>query len=534
MDLEVKKESLRKHIIDKGIILGEYAPKKKSRIMYDSREALLGGNYLSLAAELIWDKIKKYDPTYLVGSGVAAQNIMLAVKVVAELNGNTLNVLLNRGERKTTNRQRLVEGPRPSLLDRAVYIDDIMNTGSTWAKTQAALKEEGIKIPIIAVCVLVDFWTYRGTRRLEILGVPVERLFYRHDFGDTRQDPKGIALTDSIAWRNLAHNQWIDYLKAPPYIFKDKVYYANDRHEVYCHDLETGDIIWEYRGPKPWQEKGTCSVLQIVNGVLYFTSYDGSLTAVYADTGQIKWKKHLDMFMHGTPWIDEQRQQIYLGTEGGIQNRRGDIVCLDLETARTKWVFPTQHVIPCSPSLVGNNVVCGSNDGYLYSINADTGKFVFSLKTGEVKGRVNYIDDIILACSEDGKLHGISQDGAILWTRSCGTTSRHQFLPVYRDAGLVILGNTDGMIVAYDKHGTQVWLRNLRDDVCWNITLKGNELMVLTGKAGHLYQLDPLNGNKLKYQKLSYITRAPCDFNSEYIAINSSARGLYIYRRKHD
>ncbi len=534
MDLNLKRENLRKHIINKGIILGEYAPKKNSRIMYDSREALLGGNYLSVAAELIWDKIKKYEPTYLIGSGVAAHNLMLSVKVIAELEGHNLSVLLNRGERKTTNRQRLIEGPRPSKTDRAVYIDDIMNTGATWAKTQSALKEEGIALSIVAICVLLDFWNYKGTRRMEVLGFPIERIFYRHDFGDTRQDPKNAELIETLAWRSLAHNQWIEWYKAPPYIFEDKVYYANDRHEVYCHDLETGEIIWEYRGPKPWQEKGTCSVLRIVNGILYFTSYDGSLTAVYADTGEVKWKKHLDMFMHGTPWIDEQRQQIYAGTEGGIQNRRGDIVCLDLETGRTKWVFPTMHVVPCSPRLIGDNVICGSNDGYLYSINADTGQFVFSVKTGEVKGRVNYIDDVIIACAEDGKLHGISQDGAILWTRNCGTGSHHQFLPVHRSSKLVIIGNSDGMIAAYDKDGTQVWIRNLRDNIAWNITLKEDELIVLTSVAGHLYQLDPATGNKLKYQKLSYITRAPCDFNSEYIAINSSAKGLYIYRRKHD
>lgn len=535
MDLELKKELLTKHIIDQGMILGEHSPNRFARIMYDTREALLAsGLYLTYAAELMWQKIQKYQPTYLVGSGMAAFNLMIAIKNIAEINGHNLNVLINRGQRKTTNRMRLIEGPRPSRQERAIYIDDIMNTGDTWSSTQTALLEEGIVIPIIGICVLIDFWNFKGTRRFEVLGMPVERVFYRHDFGDTRQDPKNRPLIEGVVWRNLAHNQWVDYIKAPPCIFNNMVYYANDRHEVYCHDLNSGEILWHYTGNNPAQLKGTGCVPQVVNGILYITSYDGSLTALHADTGKVKWKKHLDMFMHGTPWIDEARQQIYAGTEGGLSNQRGDIVCLDLETARTKWVFPTHHVVPCSPMLVGNNVICGSNDGHLYSINAETGKMVFSIDIGEVKGRVNVIDNIIVACSEDGKIRGISQEGSILWVKNCGRNSHHQFLPVHKPSGLVIVGNSHGIIVAFDKNGKKIWLRNLRDDIAWNITLKNDELIVITKNGGHLYQLDPVTGNKLKYQKLNYIVKAPCDFNSDYIAVNSTLKGLYLYRRKND
>lgn len=502
--------------------------------MYDTREALLEGRYLHIAAGLMWEHIKKYQPTYLIGSGVGAHNLMIAIKILAELENYDLNILYVREQRKTTNRQRLIEGPRSSSNDTAVYIDDLINTGETWKKTNSALNEEKINLSITAICVLIDFWNFKGSRRLEIQGIPVERVFYRHDLGDTRQDPKNTPVIKNLVWANLSHNQWFKWNKSPPLICDNKVYYVNDRHEIYCHDLYTGEIVWKYTGPKPYQEKGICNVPYIINNSMYFTSYDGTITALDSITGSVKWKKYLDMYIHSTPWIDHKNNQIYVGTEGGISNKRGDIVCLDLNLGNTKWRYPTEHVVPCSPRLIDNQVICGSNDGFLYSINCETGDLNFKIFTDEVKGRINYLDDIIVACCEKGKIYGISKQGSILWIRNCGTNSNHQFLPVHRELGLVYVGNSDGMIVAYNKSGEQIWITHVRENVGWNLTLKNNELIVVTNNRGHLYVLDPETGKKLKYQKLNHSVRGPCDFDSEYIAINFLERGLCLYRRNHD
>lgn len=530
----LKLNCLKKYLINKAIILGEHSPNNKKRIMYDTREALQQGGYLHIAAKLMWEKIKKYKPTYLIGSGIAAHNLMIAIQVLTELEGYNLNVLHARRQRKTNNRQRLIEGPRPNQNDIAIYIDDLINSGETWKRTKKALVDENIDLPIKAICVLIDFWNYKGSRRLEIQGIPIERVFYRHDFGDTKQDPKDSPLIKELAWRSLAHNQWMTWYKAPPLIYQDKVFYANDRHEVYCHELSTGKIIWKYCGPKPHQEKGTGGVLRVTDNILYFTSYDGTITAVNVENGKVKWKKYLDMFLHGSPWIDEKNNQIYIGTEGGISNKRGDIVCLNLETGNTKWRYPTNHVIPCSPRLIDNQVICGSNDGFLYSLNCVDGTLNFKIFTGEVKGRVNFINDVILATNENGKLYGISKTGNILWTRNCGSLSPHQFLPVHRSLGLVYVGNSDGMIAAYDSQGNQIWIRNVRENTLWNLILKNNELLLVTSKSGHLYKLDPSTGEKIQYQKLNYAVKCPCDFNDEYIVINSLLKGLYVYRRQYD
>lgn len=528
-------DEIRAHLLNRGIIFGEYAPGKRARMMVDTREALLDGGYLSSVGHYLWLKVKKYNPSVLVGTGYGAINVMLAIQVAAEQDGHKLQTLVNREQRKNRNRERLVEGPRPPTGSRAIYVDDLINTGTTIEKTKNALAEEGIDVNIVAVAVVFDFWKFNGSRRLEATGLPVERLFRRHDFGDTREDSGNPKVTKKVAWRHLAHNQWWnDWNKTAPTIAGNLVYFGNDRHQVYCHDLHTGEIIWFYQGHNPKQPKGLGATIEVVDGYAYITSYDGSVAKLDALTGEVVWKKHVDMFIHSVPYIDQARNQLYIGTEGGIQNARGDIVCMDLTTGTRKWAFPTNQVVPAAPNLVFDLVVCGSNDANVYALDPQTGICQWMLENvGEVKGRVNYIDDVIVISNQTGKLFGVSPRGEILWTRSCGMSTHHQYLPVHRILGLVYIINSEGMVLAVNKHGDVIWARKLRANGFWNITLRNNELMTLTVN-GHLDLIDPATGIKRASENIGTRVRCPCDFDQNYVAVHTVPKGFIVYRRNRD
>ena len=529
-------EKFKSHFVNHGIILGEYAPNKSVRIMIDPRQALLKGGFINFVGKTMWDKIKKYNPEVIYGCGFGSLNLLIAIQCAAEEDGVSIDTLISRKTRKNTNMHRLVEGPRPVGIPRAVYIDDNMRYGDTFRKTQKDLEEENIKLNTVAIGLLYDFWEYRGSRRYELLGMPVERVLTRHDIGDTRIDPKVMPITEKVNWRNLAHNQWHfkNWSKTAPLIFEDNVFFGNDCHEIFCHNIETGSIQWKYKGHKPLQDKGLSPKLVISNGYLYFSSYDGTVCKLDAITGKVIWKKYVDMFIHSTPYIDLDRNQLYVGTEGGLQNKRGDIVCLDLEDGTTKWITPTKHVVPASPELIHGMVICGSNDGKLYALDPVTGIPKWIIRDiGVIKGKANYIDDVIVVCPENGKIVGIDVKGKILWHRNCGKSTYHQYLNVHRELGLVYITNSDGMVAAYNKAGDQIWIRKLRGSGFWNLQLRGNELISIT-LTGHASLLDPATGNKIRSNFLGYDVNCPCDFNEEYIAINSTVRGFYLYRRKND
>ena len=149
---------------------------------------------------------------------------------------------------------------------------------------------------------------------------------------------------------------------------------------------------------------------------------------------------------------------------------------------------------------------------------------------GEIKGRANTIDDVIVVTTEDGKIYGISLTGDILWQKTCGTHSRHQFLQVHPIHKLVYVTNSDGMLVAFNKYGNKIWIRRLRADGVWNLTLKGDELISIT-KQGHIDVVDPENGHKIRSEKLGYEVGCPCDFTKNHIAVNSISNGFYFYER---
>ena len=138
----------------------------------------------------MWNKIKKYNPEVIYGTGIGAMNVLLATKIAAEIDGHKLNILFVRDRRKETNRLNIIEGSIPKKKVNAVVIEDLINSGETIRKCQRILDSEGVELNTVAIATIVDFWRFRGSRRFELMGIPVERLFFRHDLGDTRKDPK--------------------------------------------------------------------------------------------------------------------------------------------------------------------------------------------------------------------------------------------------------------------------------------------------------------------------------------------------------
>ena len=517
-------EQLRKHIVNHGIILGDTVAGKRYQFFLDIRQALQTSGYLKIAGQLMRNKIKSYQPEVIVGLGLGAANLLLATQIAAEDEGYKLSTLIGRDRRKQRNRRKIFEGPLVRQYARAIYIDDAFNTGSTYFKCMKLLEQENLRLEIRAACVLYDFWNHKGSRKLEILGLPFLRVYTRHDMGLTRIDPKDSPVESKLLWRNLAYNQWPQWLKAPPIIHEDKIIFVNDRHEVYCH-LLNGDLVWHWSGPNPNVAKGVSARPIVADNKVLISSYDGSIYCLDLDHGHCIWSRPVDMFLHSTPFVNGN--ELYLGTEGGLHLKRGDIICQDLNTGEVKWRFPTNDVIPGSPMLVENQVICGSNDGYLYSLT--DGKLNWALYVGLVKGRVNILGNIIVCSTEEGYIYGISKTGKFIWSRSCGTKTIHQFCPVH-DSGLVYIINQDHNCIAYNERGDQVWIRKLRGPGFYNLTLHKDELLAIT-ENGYAVVMCALTGEKKKQSWLRYKVTCPAAFNDDLIVVHSQTKGLFVYQR---
>src|SRR6266404_6597655 len=90
-----------------------------------------------------------------------------------------------------------------------------------------------------------------------------------------------------------------------------------------------------------------------------------------------------------------------------------------------KWKFKTERVIEAwfsSPTRTGDTVYFGSDDSYLYSLNALTGELNWKFKTGDVVYSSPAVaDGAVYVGSHDGHLYSIdAQTGKQRWSFKTG------------------------------------------------------------------------------------------------------------------
>jgi orotate phosphoribosyltransferase len=99
--------------------------------MIDCRELLLQGDYLEVACQLLWDKLKHYQPSSVGGLTLAANPLTIGLMHTARRDGNLIKGLLIRRSPKEDGLQRQVEGPQIEPGEAVVLVDDLVNSGDT-------------------------------------------------------------------------------------------------------------------------------------------------------------------------------------------------------------------------------------------------------------------------------------------------------------------------------------------------------------------------------------------------------------------
>lgn len=187
--------------------------------------------------------------------------------------------------------------------------------------------------------------------------------------------------------------------------------------------------------------------------------------------------------------------------------------------AQPVWTFKTGAAIWSPPSVDERAVYFGSNDGFIYSLNAGNGKLLWQFKTGGwVVGSPTLNGGHLYVVSDDGFLYKIEkQTGKLVWqfdTRG-GSVARIlydppasvDFEPLTSAATVVAdtvyVGSADTNLYAIDANsGRQKWHFATQDVV--RSTPAVAEGVVLFGSRDHnVYALDAKTGAlKWKYDTL--------------------------------
>ena len=168
----IKKEALFK----KRIVLSSG---KISNYYIDIRRISLTSKGLYLIANLIWDTIKKDNPTAIGGPTLGADPIVGGVCLLAHTKNKKIKGFIVRKKPKKHGRQNLIEGKTLTSKDRVVIIDDVTTTGSSLINAYSTLKE--YKIKVIKAISVVD--REEGAKEaFKKLKCPFTSIFSKQDF----------------------------------------------------------------------------------------------------------------------------------------------------------------------------------------------------------------------------------------------------------------------------------------------------------------------------------------------------------------
>src|SRR6266496_19768 len=175
-------------------------------------------------------------------------------------------------------------------------------------------------------------------------------------------------------------------------------------------DARTGSTLWRFRA-------GVVETPPLlVNGRVYFGSWDRRVYAVDARTGRLDWSFATGDRVKGG--VAFSRRTIFAGSYDGR------LYALDARSGRPRWVAGGGALggLYATPSVANGRVFVGSTNGRVYAFSSAAGRLLWSRATGSyvyspaaLAGGTAYVG------SYDHRLYALSQaTGRIRWTFDAG------------------------------------------------------------------------------------------------------------------
>ena len=150
------------------------------------------------------------------------------------------------------------------------------------------------------------------------------------------------------------------------------------------------------------------------DGTAYIGSGDSSVYAVNSD-GTLKWSYQTGDWVDTVPALNEDETVVYVGSWDN------SLYALDAQSGEVLWTFETGNFIVSSPSIgEDGSIYFGSNDNFFYALNPDGSLkweyFLEGSETAEIQGASAIGEDgNIYFGAKDGKLYSLHPSGTLNW-----------------------------------------------------------------------------------------------------------------------
>ena len=403
-----------------------------NRWLIDLRRLFMDAESLDAAGELFWQECAGRMPFQVGGMEAAAIPFLSAIIMKSLSRGTPVNGFILRKERKTYGTGSSIEG---TLTDAPIVIvDDILNSGTSMEKARVVLEQENKSITFAYV--LIDYESPQGKLWRQRHGVPVIAPFRLSEFGLSIEKPRPQPMaTFNNRWRFASPdpNFFHRVPKSFPATDGTRVYFGSDSGVFWCLDARDGSVVWNFT-VNAKGHKNLWSSPALHDGRVYFGSYDGNVYCLDAVTGREVWRFTEADWVGSSPALAPELGYLFIGLEFAVEGKRGSIAALKMENGEKVWEHMTKRYTHASPAYWPERqlVACGSNDNEMFLFDAPTGAMRWRFETrgeGGQKGSIRHApafdrkrNHLVTGCA-DGWIYIIDVDtGKEVWSVATDNT----------------------------------------------------------------------------------------------------------------
>jgi len=329
-----------------------------------------------------------------------------------------------------------------------------------------------------------------------------------------------------------------------------KVYQVNADGHLYAIDVNSGQLVWKYKGPSFIFLPGHAVV---ADGKVYATTgqarssdpYTGEYSrsefvCLDAYTGRLLWKLPIEAHaprestaiaygnLYLIPGYTKGRMDIYetldevwaIGTKPWPMWRHdpahtgtGQSGPMNLTL---RWNFTTGGAVISSPSVVDGKVYVGSNDKNIYCLDALSGRLLWNFTTGfRIKSSPAVVDGKVYIGPDDGYVYCLDAiNGSLIWKTPAGG-----YIPAHFDAvsslrssptvvgGRVYAGSLDTNLYCLNaSSGNVTWIYETAGYITSSPAVVDGAVYITSQEptSGALYKLDVINGSRIWKLEIPY------------------------------
>ena len=201
-----------------------------------------------------------------------------------------------------------------------------------------------------------------------------------------------IALISVISVSLFVAIEWFnDHARGRQIIYAWPMF-GHDPQRTGCTEGPAADITqlsWKYK-----TGGYVTSSPAVVDGAVYFGSWDNYIYSLDAKNGSLIWKYKTGGYVTSSPAVVDGR--VFLGSTDHF------VYCLDAKNGSLIWKCETGNSVAASQAFADDSVYTGSDDDHVYALDAKSGKVMLKYRTdGPVCSSPAVVDGKLYIGSDD-------------------------------------------------------------------------------------------------------------------------------------